>query len=80
VKISVPERAGHDDLAMALMQAISCIRPALRHGDEVPERMGLPHTVTPSGIKVPEQPRPVAMHSMSYCVPAGRERSPESGW
>jgi hypothetical protein len=80
VKISVPERAGHDDIAMALMQALSCVRPSLRYGDEVPERTGLPHTVTPSGIRVPEQPRPVAQHSMSYCVPAGREREPAAAW
>jgi hypothetical protein len=80
VKISVPERAGHDDVAMALMQAMSCVRPSMRYGDEIPERQGLPHTVTPSGIRVPEQPRPVAQHAMSYMVPAGREREPAAAW
>ena len=85
VKISVPERAGHDDIAMALMQALSCVRPASKgpgpDGDgEIPERPGLAHTVTPSGIRVPAQPRPVAMHAQSYCVPAGREATPSAAW
>jgi len=79
-KISVPERAGHDDLAMALMQAISCIRPSLRYEDEVPARPGLPHSATPGGTLVPAQPRPVAWHAMSYQVPAGKEREPASAW
>jgi hypothetical protein len=80
IKISVPERAGHDDLAMALMQAISCIRPSLRYEDEVPARPGLPHSATPGGILVPLQPRPVAWHASSYQVPAGKEREPASAW
>lgn len=80
VRIAVPERAGHDDLAMALMQAASCIRPALRMEDEVPERPGLPYTETPSGIRVPAEPRPVSWHNMSYTAPSGREQRPESAW
>ena len=54
VKIAVPERAGHDDLAMALMQAVSCVRPAPRGPDEIWPRPELAHTVTASGIRVPD--------------------------
>lgn len=80
VRIAVPERAGHDDLAMALMQAVSCIRPTTRGEGEIPDRGALPHDTTGSGVKVPLQPRPVQWHSMSYAAPAGREREPASAW
>lgn len=80
VKIAVPERAGHDDLAMALMQAASCLRPAMRGDGEIPERLDLPHDVTPGGTKVPLEPRPVQWHSLSYVLPAGKEREPASAW
>jgi phage FluMu gp28-like protein len=80
VRIAVPERAGHDDLAMALMQAASCIRPSARGGDEIPQRLELAHTVAASGVKVPSQPRPAEWHSASYMVPAGKEREPASAW
>jgi Terminase large subunit, T4likevirus-type, N-terminal len=80
VRISVPERSGHDDLAMALMQAVSCIRPCSRGDGEIPERLGLPYETTGGGVRVPSQPRPVEWHSMSYAAPAGREREPASAW
>jgi len=80
VRISVPERAGHDDIAMALMQALSCVRPCSRADGEIPERLGLAHVTTPGGIRVPVQPRPVEWHAMSYAAPAGREREPASAW
>lgn len=80
VRISVPERAGHDDLAMALMQAASCLRPAMRGDEEIPERLSLPHATTPGGTIVPLQPRPVEWHSLSYVMPSGRERAPEAAW
>jgi Terminase large subunit, T4likevirus-type, N-terminal len=80
VKIAVPERAGHDDLAMALMQGVSCLRPAMRGQDEIPERLSLPYETTPGGTIVPLQPRPVEWHSLSYVMPSGKERDPGSAW
>lgn len=80
MRIAVPERAGHDDLAMALMQAVSCIRATTKGDGEIPDRGALPHDTTGSGVKVPLQPRPVQWHSMSYAAPAGREREPASAW
>jgi hypothetical protein len=80
VRIAVPERAGHDDLAMALMQAASCVRPSRRGEEEIPERLQLAHTTAASGVKVPAQPRPVEWHAASYMVPAGKEREPASAW
>jgi hypothetical protein len=79
-RISVPERSGHDDLAMALLQAVSCIRPCSRGDGEIPERLGLAHETTAGGVRVPLQPRPVEWHAMSYAAPAGREREPASAW
>ena len=85
VKIAVPERAGHDDLAMALMQAVSCVRPAPRGPDEIwPPARARPHghrvrhpgpDVAPPGRGqgVPMSPRPVEWHAASYCVPSGRQ-------
>jgi len=80
VRIAVPERAGHDDLAMALMQGVSCLRPAMRGRDEIPERLSLPYDTTPGGTIVPLQPRPVEWHSLSYVMPSGKERDPGSAW
>lgn len=80
VRISVPETAGHDDLAMALMQAVSCIRPCNRLPDEITDRPLLPHGVTGSGVAVPYDARPVPWHGMSYTAPSGRERTTESAW
>ena len=80
VRIAVPARAGHDDLAMAMMQAVSCIRPSLRQDEEVPERPGLEHCVTGAGLKVPLNARPVEWHMNSYMVPSGRERTADAAW
>jgi hypothetical protein len=80
VKIAVPARAGHDDLAMAFMQGVSCIRPSLRLDDEIPERPGLEYCVTGAGLRVPLQARPVEWHMSSYMVPSGRERSTDAAW
>jgi hypothetical protein len=80
VRIGVPERAGHDDLAMALMQAVSCVRPFERVADEIPVREQLPHTVTGAGVRVPLDARPAQWHTASFTAPAGRERSTENAW
>ena len=80
LRIEVPERAGHDDLAMAMMQAVSCIRPGRRVGGEIEDRPMMPSTSTGSGIKVPLKPQPVEWHRASYRLPSGAERSPANAW
>jgi hypothetical protein len=80
LRIEVPERAGHDDLAMAFMQAISCVRPGRRVEGEIEARPLLPHTVTGTGIKVPLKPQPVQWHRNSYRLPSGAERSTDAAW
>lgn len=80
MRISVPERSGHDDLAMALMQAVSCVRPRPAGADEVVKRWNLPHTVTGLGVRVPVDARPLPWHGSSYTLPAGRESSFEAAW
>ena len=80
VRISVPERAGHDDLAMALMQAVSCVHPCGRTFADIPGRDRLPHVVTGSGVRVPLDARPVEWHTASFHAPSGRERSTDNAW
>lgn len=82
MRIAVPERSGHDDIAMALMQAVSCVAPAMLYDVEPPfgriERD--PDTVvyTRSGIQVPRVPLPVPDQTAYLTVPSGRERG--EGW
>jgi len=80
VRIAVPERQGHDDIAVAFMQAVSCIRPCSRGYDEIPERFGVAHTTNGAGVKVPLQARPVEWHMSSYAFPRGKERTIEAAW
>ncbi|MFF0243964.1 terminase large subunit domain-containing protein [Streptosporangium sandarakinum] len=83
VKISVPERAGHDDVAMALMQAVSCLSPwgmGLPAPVLGPAPAGLEYVVTGSGVRVPVEARPVAWHLTSYRRPSGHEGSAEAAW
>lgn len=82
LKISVPERAGHDDVAMALMQAVSCIRPwgASRAVGPSGVSAGVEHVVTGRGVRVPVEARPVPWHLDSYRIPEGREDSSEAAW
>jgi len=61
-KINVPDRAGHDDLAMACMQAISASNP--RWLEDFPPTLGvdprdLDRTVlTSAGVAIPRRPLP----------------------
>lgn len=80
LRIEVPERAGHDDLAMALMQSVSCIRPGRRLTGEIEPRPMMPYTTTGNGVRVPLKPQPVEWHRGSYRLPSGAERSPASAW
>lgn len=55
-KISVPESAGHDDLAMALMQAVSAIN-TLRNESYGEQRDGQGAIITTDrGTKLPVRP------------------------
>jgi hypothetical protein len=60
MRIAVPERAGHDDLAMALVQAILCVHPmAIGEQRESRQAAGdVESVVTESGIVVPARPFP----------------------
>lgn len=80
VKIAVPERAGHDDLAMALMQAASCLqldtgRPALEGWGEAEGAGELLETA--NGVRILERPRALA-GAPAYRWPRGSEKS--DGW
>lgn len=78
-RISVPERLGHDDAALALAQAVSCLVTYSFGGwGGRPDWSGEVAT-TPSGIQVPLPARPRAdLNSVSS--PQGKEQSTESTW
>jgi Terminase large subunit, T4likevirus-type, N-terminal len=81
MRISVPERAGHDDLAMALGQAVSCVRPRVRAEGEVPRRALMPYTATGAGTRVPVAGAwPVEWHRASFRAPSGGDRSTDAAW
>jgi Terminase RNaseH-like domain len=80
MRIAVPDRAGHDDLALSLGQAISCLRPYRRVVGEIPDRPMMPHATTGAGTKVPLQARPVEYHHSSFRAPSGRERGNDAAW
>lgn len=79
-KISVPERLGHDDVAMALMQAMSAIRPSLGWRPELyrDHRDDLDDLVeTARGVRLARHPR--CMHlPAAYRWPKGHETG--DGW
>jgi len=76
LRIAVPDRSGHDDLAMSFMQAVSCVDPrgAVRRGGPF-EFRGDPDSVvrTKGGLVVPVAPRPVAFHDSAIRPPRGLE-------
>ncbi|MBP2370687.1 terminase large subunit domain-containing protein [Pseudonocardia parietis] len=82
VRIAVPERAGHDDLAMALMQAMSCVqtgrlRDALGASGAPSWRPDRDVVTTGRGAAVPR--RPVPMQSSRWMdLPAGEAAG--DGW
>lgn len=78
VRLAVPERAGHDDLADALMQAMASVRhqgvgpvsgDALGHGEML---------TTPGGVKVFERPR-LAVAPWAFRAIRGSDPV-EAGW
>lgn len=83
VKISVPDQVGHDDLAMALMQAASCVYTFNARRGENPN-WGEPNRwdgflETPSGLRLPQVPFPVHVPGV-IGGPAGKERGRNPGW
>jgi hypothetical protein len=86
IRISVPERAGHDDLAMGLAQAVSCVRvsypsrprwAASSMGYQVTSGRG-EVLETASGTRIRE--RPVCWNMPeAFQTPRGGEQ-PEQGW
>lgn len=72
-------QGSHDDRAMSLLQAASCMRhmanPAAR--DWGPE---YPHTITGRGSIMPLKPRPVEYATSFFRSAAGLERRPEAAW
>lgn len=87
VRIAVPDRVGHDDLAMAFMQAISGIDPrfAFRQAASWGESPAPAFTgsesdlvATPRGYLVPVRARPVAFHTDSLRTARGRDTG--DGW
>ncbi|MBB5075832.1 terminase large subunit domain-containing protein [Nonomuraea endophytica] len=80
VQISVPARIGHDDLAMAAMQAVSCLsttyaRRSVRRVRR-PEEDALK---TGYGLLIPQEAVPLAMPA-AITAPSGGEKSPENAW
>jgi hypothetical protein len=76
VAISVPESAGHDDLAMSLAQAITCIRNPMRGNEYFADPVAPVEWVElPSGTRVP---LPLRFHrpadSWAFWAPAGGDR------
>lgn len=75
MRLAVPDRAGHDDVAMALMQAVSCIHPqALTSRQWAPgARQGGEVLRTGAGVLLPAAPRPAAGVGWTFTSPKGRE-------
>jgi hypothetical protein len=84
MRISVPERAGHDDVAMAFMQAVSAlaperaVRPPAEFGVTVPVPDGLETVSALNGLVVPRVPRPVSFLRRAFAYPRGSESG--EGW
>lgn len=79
LRIAVPESAGHDDLAMALLQAMSCVETrVLRDGVDEFRRRSREETVgTSAGVQV--RRRPVPHERSHWCsTPTGEETG--DGW
>jgi hypothetical protein len=77
VRIAVPDRSGHDDLAMGLMQAVSCIHPqALSQRQWEPGRRRSEETLTTkAGVLLPARPLPAARVGWTFVSPKGAEGS-----
>jgi len=80
LRIEVPSNLGHDDLAMSLMQALSCVETRyLRDGNGDPHgpALDLDTVATGAGVPVPRRPAPIES-SRWIDYPAGEETG--DGW
>lgn len=81
LRIAVPETAGHDDLAMALLQAISCVQTRALGELPAERRLDRPDpdafVTTTRGAQIPAQPRP-ADGLRWFSHPSGAESG--EGW
>jgi len=84
LRIAVPDRVGHDDVAMSFMQAVSSIRldQAVRRSTGFGESKLVPadeeFVETKSGLRVPVKARPVSFHRDAFMYPRGSEAG--EGW
>jgi hypothetical protein len=84
MRIAVPERSGHDDVAMSFMQAVSgilpdrAVRPADEFGNPIPIPDDLETVTTALGVVVPKVPRPVSFMRSAFAYPRGSESG--EGW
>jgi hypothetical protein len=76
-RIQVPERSGHDDVADALMQAVSCVRHTMGRRPD-PHLVGAGEViVTEGGTSIHERPRCAPMPE-AFIIPQGRQGG--DGW
>lgn len=83
LRIAVPDRVGHDDVAMSFMQAVSSVQltQAVRRNDFGSPQLVPPDTewvTTRGGINVPVNARPVSFHRQAFGYPRGSEAG--EGW
>jgi hypothetical protein len=83
MRIAVPDRVGHDDVAMSFMQAVSSIRldQAVRaqgFGESKLVPADEEFVQTKSGLWVPVRARPVSFHRDAFMYPRGSEAG--EGW
>lgn len=81
MRISVPENLGHDDLAMALMQAVSAADPRMLRDEPAPFGVTPPNpdttVLTAAGVSIPRRPIPSGYGSC-FWMPSGAETG--DGW
>lgn len=76
-RIAVPERLGHDDLAMALMQAMSLFTDYRMWRPDQPRPNASPILTTPAGTHIHEQPAALTLPT-AFLTAAGRQAG--DGW
>lgn len=77
MKIAVPETAGHDDLAMSLLQAVSSVKTWSLHDADMPFGVTPPDpertVLTAQGVAIPRRPIPGPYRGW-IGLPEGREK------
>ena len=72
--------SGHDDMAMSLMQAVSCLHQAVNPDKSFWPPAGVEYATTPRGTRVPLRPVPLRGYVGAFIAPEGAERSTENAW